>query len=117
MDQFRLTVALLGILKLTTSKSRTYELKLANCRNSNVVYHWLQVALHEHRQLPDRAKHFYQRDEDGHVWQWLTKLAENGWCEPVNVGAVTQALAECFMMKRPNNRQVNESEWVALVLR
>ncbi len=95
MDQFRLTIALLGILKLTTSQSRVYELKLSDCKSSNVVFHWLNVVLHEHRQAPHRAKHYYQRDEDGAVWKWLSKLSESGWAEPVNVGAVAQALQEC----------------------
>lgn len=116
MDQFRLTIAMLGILKLTTSMSRVYELKLADCKSSNVVFHWLNVALNEHR-ANGAAKHYYQRDEDSAVWKWLSKLGENGWTEPVHLGAVTQALQHCWMQKKPVDRQVIESEWVALALR
>src|SRR5690242_18864494 len=114
MDEFKLYLSPLGILALRTNRGRKYEIEFKNCTSATTVYHFLQVALHDHR--PNgQAKFFYSTDDEATTWKWIKKLNENAWCDPIALGSIVKGL-EAALSMRPLDRQVVEHEWVSLKL-
>ena len=112
MDEFKLYVSPLGVLSLRTSKGRKYEIEFKDCTSATVVYHFLQVALHDHR--PNgQAKYYYSTDDEATVWRWVKKLNENAWTDPLSLGSIVKGIQNSLTVKP---RMAVEHEYVSLKL-
>ena len=112
MDEFKLFTAPLGILALRTSKGRRYEIEFKNCTSATVVYHFLQVALHDHRPNGE-ARYYYSTDDEAVVWRWVKRLNENAWIDPLSLGSIVKGIQNSLTVKP---RMAVEHEYVSLKL-
>ena len=114
MDEFKLYVSPLGVLSLRTNLGRKYEIEFKDCTSANKVYHFLQVALHDHRPS-GAAKYFYSTDDEVTTWRWIKKLNDSAWIDPITFGSIVKGFQNVLSV-RPTNRQVIEHEYVSLKL-